>query len=380
MEFWDRITPTQAIALLDSPITLAEQVEDLDDLEELYINHAVESIQEHPPLPYSEYVVRTSHPDTFTSWISPFLDDSNCTRPAIALSIPYLDHTGPQRTSDKICPDIGGDYIEPHPSYNRELTHFPEPRPYINYELVQVLFGIALDYGHLDRNDERRFAYLQQGRDRYYEAHAEFQKASQTLQSVIVAAEMMEEKEWTIKDEMTKLEEPQDDKMMKAQAGTEPDYHISENITIASSPNLSCKRAETPLQPISPPALDTTDTTPSTSICEDSAITGETTVLNDQLFANHSFRNRNFYEMGFHEWKFRKLLKQRDRASEILSALKRRFCENELPFLLKVGNQYCRQEEAKERLCREKIYTAEEDIDMEMEDAGEYGEVDFMNE
>ena len=90
----DRVDRTEAITLLNSPTTLADQVEQLEHLDELAINQALDKLQDPCPLPYSKYVELTSHPDAFTSWTSPILSDNNCTRAAIALSISYLDLTG----------------------------------------------------------------------------------------------------------------------------------------------------------------------------------------------------------------------------------------------------------------------------------------------
>ncbi|MCJ1389564.1 hypothetical protein MMC18_002421 [Xylographa bjoerkii] len=370
----DRITPTEAITLLDSPINLAAKMEKLDDLSELDINQALESIQEPCPLPYSEYIELTSDPDTFTSWISPFLSDHSCIRPAIALSIPYLDRTGPQPTVD----ETGDEYPQPHLFHNDELTRFPEPRPFINYELVQNLYGIAFDFGYLDRNATGRFAYLQQGRDRYYSVHADLQKACQALQSVVVAAEMMGNEEGHITDKMEAIEKLDDKEVMEAQARTEPHGHTSETTNANTKSSLPSDYPASPLHPILPPTLGTTAIMPPALIYEGSALIGEYAVLDDQLFANHSFRNRNCYEMNFYQWKLEKLMKRRDRVSKNLSALKQRFCENELPLLRKVGKWYCRRAEEKERLSRETFMAVEKDV--EMEEVERYGDENFMDE
>ncbi|MCJ1379677.1 hypothetical protein MMC17_002779 [Xylographa soralifera] len=362
----DRIAPIEAIILLDYPIDLAMKVEELDDLDDLATNEALENMREPCQLPYSEYVELTSHPDTFASWISPFLSDSKCTRPAIALSIPYLDHTGPQPTSHETDDKTGGEYPRPHQSYNDELARFPEPRPYINYMLVQILYGLALDYGYLDRNDTGCYAYLQDGRDRYYKVHEDLQKTSRALQSVIIAAEMMEKGEKAIADQMEEPEKMHEVKATEAQATSRPESggHISDNTVVCSNLSLSSDYLTSAPQPTSVRIIDTKASTPSAFIYEDPALGGKHNALDEQLLTNDSFYIRNLYEMSFYHWKLLKLVKRRDRVSQSLSALKQRFCEKELPLLLKIGKWYCKQEK-KKRLSKEKLNTAEKDVETE---------------
>ncbi|MCJ1433070.1 hypothetical protein MMC27_002429 [Xylographa pallens] len=371
----DRLDRTEAITLLNSPRNLADQVEELEHLDERAINQALDNIQDPCLLPYSKYVELTSYPDTFTSWISPFLSDNNCTRAALALSIPYLDHTGPQPTSHEIDDD---EYPKPHQSYNEELARFPEPRPYINYELVQILYGLGLDYGFLDRNNTGCFTYLQGGRDLYYKTSGDLQKTSLALQSVIIASEMMEKEEKSITDQMKELEKMLKEKATEAQARTESGGHTADDTVGCSNFSLTSDCPSTVPPPAFIPVSDTRASTPPAFVHEDSALTVKHNALHHKLLINHSVRTRIFYEMSLYQWKVEKQLKRRDRASQSLSALKQRFIVDELPLLSKIGKWYCKQEKEKERLRTEKSNTAEGDI--EMEEAEKCAEEEYIHE
>ncbi|MCJ1315559.1 hypothetical protein MMC15_000879 [Xylographa vitiligo] len=361
----DRVARTEAITLLDSPISLAVQLEELDDVDELAVSQALNNIRDPCPFPYGEYVEFTGNPEAFTSWISPFLSDNNCTRPAIALSIPYLDHTRPQPTSHGTDDEADGEYPQPHQSYNDELGRFPEPRPYINYVLVQILYGLAFDYGYLDRNATGCIAYLQEGRDLYYKTNVALQKASHALQSVLVAAEMMENGEKSITDQMEEPDKVLEERAAEAQPRTEPGGHTSANAIVRSNFSLTSDNPTSAPEPTSISTIDTRAGTSLTFIYEDPALSSKYDALEDQLLTNQTFRTRNFYEMSYYQWKLEKLNKRRDRVAQSLSASKERFVKDELPLLVKIGNWYCRREEKKERLKAEKLDPAEGDVEME---------------
>ncbi|MCJ1399220.1 hypothetical protein MMC11_002422 [Xylographa trunciseda] len=368
----DRITPAEAIILLHSPISLAEKVEGLDDLHLLDVNEALENIQEPCSLPYSEFIELTTPSDTFSSWLNPFLRDNSCTRAAIALSIPYLDHTGPQPTGDEYHNHIHRTILNLLASLNHaristgktpDVSHICSEAATDTMGCIQIFRKLPMRCNHYIAAEmmEEQEGPIADKMEEFKKLHNE---ASRALQSTVSAAEMMEEEEGPIAENIEELEKLHNETATKAQTGIKPNGHSSESTNVDSDASLASDYPTIQPQQVSPPATNAATIMPDVSAYEDPA-SSEYAALDDQLFANHSSRNRNFHEMNHYRWKVEKLMKRRDHMCEKLSALKHRFCESELPLLLKGGKWYCRREEGKERLSPENLISTEEDTEME---------------